>query len=392
MSEKKKKYREATELVHLGIAPEEYFGIPNPPIVRTSTILYPSVEAYRNPDHKYRYGRLGTPLSDRFEKAMTELEEGFGTVSTGSGVSALTLALMSFVKSGDHILVTDSVYPPTRDLCERYLKNFGIETEYYDPLIGGGISSLIRDNTSVIFLESPGSSTFEMQDVPAIAAAAKKRGVITIIDNTWAAGLRFKPIQHGVNISMQAATKYIGGHSDVNLGFLVADNEEHYKAIKKTAVDMGLCAAPEDLYLAIRGLHTLKLRMDKAQESAMTVAKWLQGRKEIQRVLFPALPDDPGHTILKRDFTGACGVFGIVLQPASNETVTKFIESLELFPIGSSWGGYESLIRPEYVRKYRTAVPWAEKGALLRLQIGLEDPQDLIEDLEQGFGKIKLAM
>lgn len=392
MSKKNNKnIRLQTRLIHLGRAPEEYFGVVNPPISRTSTILMPSLEAYEDKDWKYRYARMGNPLSDKFERAMAEIENGHGAISTPSGLTAITTSLLAFLKSGDHLLVADSLYQPTRSFCDNLLSRMGVETEYYDPMIGAGIAGLIRDNTAVIYIESPGSATFDVQDVPAIAAAAKARNVITIADNSWSAGLLFRPLEHGVDISVQSCTKYVGGHSDVNLGAAVARTLELYERLKKTALDLGVCAGAEDMYLALRGLRTLSLRLRQCGENAITVVQWLKGRPEVQRVYFPALANSPGHDIWKRDFSGTNGLLSILLRPAPKAAVHAFVDSLELFPVGSSWGGYESLLQPQYLKTCRAAVPWTEDGALLRLQVGLEDPQDLIEDLGQAFAKFEAA-
>lgn len=382
-----KKYAEDTQLVHLGRDPEAFYGVVNPPAVRTSTIIYPSLEAFENPSYKYRYGRTGNPQSDSFEQAMATLERGYGARTTGTGLSAIVLALISFLKAGDHLLMVDTVYGPTRDFCTRTLARFGVEVEFYDPRIAGGIGALIRDNTAVIYLESPGSATFEVQDVPAVVEEARKNGVVTIMDNTWAGGVLFRPIEHGVDIVVQAATKYIGGHSDINLGFVVAAMKESFERVRAESVVQGVCAAPEDMTLALRGLRTMKIRMEHSAKSALKVAEFLQAQESVQRVYYPALPDDPGYALWKRDFSGANGVLSVLLKPAPKAAVRAFVESLALFPIGSSWGGYESLLQPQYLKKYRTAVPWSEEGALLRLQIGLEDAGDLMSDLKAALGK-----
>jgi len=393
MSKQKKKYREDTRLMHLGRDPDDYYGIMNPPIVRASTIQYKNLEAFETKKgQKFTYANIGHPLSNHFEEAMAELEGGHKCVSSSTGLAPITTSLMAFLKAGDHLLICDSIYPPTRFACERLIKRFGVEVEYYDPLIGAGIKDLIKDNTAVIYLESPGSATFEVQDVPAIVKEAKAKDVITIMDNTWAGGLLYRPIEHGVNISLCAATKYIGGHGDVNLGHAVADSEANYKKLKRTHVDMGMCPGSEELYLALRGLRTMKMRLKHAADSALKIANWLEGRAEVQRVYYVALPDHPGHDIWKRDFAGANGILSFLLQEADKEAVRAFVESLELFPIGSSWGGYMSLIQPQTEMGYRKAVKWEEKGALLRLQVGLEDADDLIKDLAQGFEKFNSSL
>lgn len=390
MTEDKKNYGDNTKLMHLGRDPDEYYGVMNPPVVRATTIEYKDLETYETKKgQKFTYANIGHPLSDHFETAMAELEGGYKAVSSSTGLAPITASLMAFLKAGDHLLMCDSIYPPTRYVCEGLLKRFGVEVEYYDAGLGADIEKLIKDNTAVIYLESPGSATFEVQDVPAIAKVAKEKNVITIIDNTWSGGLFFKPLEHGVNISLGAATKYIGGHADVNLGYAVADNAANYKKLKKTHIDMGMCPGSEELYLALRGLRTMKIRMEQSAKSALEIAKWLQTREEVQRVYHVALSDHPGHEIWKRDFTGGNGLLSILLQEDyPKEKVSAFIDALELFPIGSSWGGYMSLLQPQTEMGYRKAVPWKEKGALLRLHVGLEDTEDLIADLDQAFKKL----
>jgi len=383
---KNKDHKESTRLAHIGLAADEYFGIVNPPIARASTILYPSLAAYEDPSHKYRYGRMGNPLSEKFEAAIAEIENGFDGMSTASGLSAITLALMAVLKAGDHALIVDTLYPPARDFCNQVMAKFGVEIEYYDPRIGGDIAKLTKDNTALIYLESPGSGTFEIQDVPAIVKVAKKQGIKTIIDNTYAAGLIFKPLDHGVDYSLQSATKYIGGHSDINMGIVIARTEADYKELRKAAHNRGDCASAEDLYLGLRGLRTIKIRIKQNADNALKVASWLKKQKGIADVLYPALKSSPDYKLWKRDFSGANGVLSIVLDKSSKATVHKFVDALELFPIGSSWGGYESLLQPQYLSKYRTATKRPEgEGALLRLQIGLEDADDLIADLDQAL-------
>ncbi len=387
MSNKKDHYKE-TRLMHMGRDPDAYFGVVNPPICRTSTILYESVAAYFDPKTKFRYGRISNPLSNAFEEAVSELEGGHRAISTCSGFSAVTTTLFAVLKSGDHVLIVDSCYPPTRAFANKQLQSYGIEVEYYDPMIGAGIKDLIRDNTAVIYMESPGSVTFEVQDVPAIVACAKERGIITIMDNTYSAGILFRPLEHGVNIAVQSAAKYIGGHSDVNLGFAVADDKESYKILKACATNLGTCAGSEDLYMAMRGLRTLKMRLEYAEKNMRPILKWFEGRNEVQTLYSPILENAPGHDIWKRDFSGANGVFGVLFNERyTMDDIARFIESLELFPIGSSWGGYESLIQPQDMKAYRSN--WTKKGVLIRFQIGNENTEDLINDLEQGITKLQ---
>lgn len=382
---KKKNYKEETKLVHLGRDPQAYYGVANLPVSRVSTIMYPSLAAYEDKNHKFRYGRVGNPMSEAFETAMAEIEGGYHAITASSGLAAITTTLQAFLSTGDHILLSDSIYPPTRIFCDDVLKRMGIEIEYYDPKIGTKISKKIRGNTSVIYMESPGSATFDILDVPAIVEVAKKRGIKTILDNSWSGGILFKPILHGVNISVQSATKYVGGHSDVSLGVSVADTEENYKVLKRCAVNLGTCAGADELWLALRGLRTIGVRIKQNAENAMKVALWLKEQKEIDKVFYPALPDDPNHSLWKRDFIGANGLITIILKPSSKNAVEEFVDGLKLFPIGSSWGGYESLLQPQYLKTCRSAVPWKEEGACLRLQIGLENPEDLIEDLRLGL-------
>jgi len=382
----KNTHKESTKLAHIGLSPEDYFGIVNPPIARASTILYPSLAAYEDPNHKYRYGRMGNPLSEKFEAAIAEIENGFDGMSTASGLAAITLALTTVLKAGDHALIVDTLYPPGRDFLNQVMVKFGVEVEYYDPRIGGKIDALVKDNTALIYLESPGSGTFEIQDVPAIVKVAQAKGIKTIIDNTYAAGLIYKPLDHGVDYSLQSATKYIGGHSDINMGIVIARNEELYKELRTTALNRGDCASAEDLYLGLRGLRTIKLRMKQNAENALKIANWLKKQKGIAEVLYPALKSSPDYKLWKRDFSGANGVLSIILDKSSKAAVHKFVDALELFPIGSSWGGYESLLQPQYLSKYRTINPRPkDEGALLRLQIGLEDSDDLIADLDQAL-------
>ncbi len=383
----KKHYHKETKLMHAGRTPEDYFGVVNPPICRTSTILYKDLAAYFDPNTKFRYGRVDNPLSHAFEMAIAELEDGHNAITAPSGFSAISTTLLAFLKTGDHILIVDSCYPPTRFFADEQLCSFGIEAEYYDPMIGAGVKDLIRDNTAVIYLESPGSATFEVQDVPAIVKIAKENDVLTIMDNTYSAGVLFKPIERGVNISVQSAAKYIGGHSDVNLGVAVADSLANYKILKNCAVNLGICAGAEDLYLSMRGLRTLEMRLDYAQQNMLSVLEWFKGRSEVQKLYSPALESAQGHDIWKRDFTGAGGVFSVLFDPKySMDDIARFVDALELFPVGSSWGGYESLIQPQDMKIYRSN--WKEEGAFLRFQIGNENPKDLITDLERAIGNL----
>lgn len=384
----------STRLAHLGRDPGGHAGAVNIPPYRASTILHQTLAAFLTPDPEYRsirYGRTGTPSSHAFEEAMAELEGGCGAVAVGSGLQAITVALSAFVQAGDHILVTDSVYGPTRHFCGQMLARLGVETEFYDPGIGAGIAGLIRENTRLILLESPGSLTFEMQDVPAIVAAARARGCLTLIDNTWAAGVFFKPLALGVDVSIQAATKYVCGHSDATLGVIIAREESCRLAVKQSAVTLGAAAGADDLFLALRGLRTLPVRLVRHQETGIRLARWLAGQPEVRRVLHPALPDDPGHALWQRDFTGACGLFAVELERIPQDALAAMLDGLSLFGMGYSWGGFESLILPAFPDRIRTAVPWRGRGTLIRLHAGLEDAEDLIRDLDRAFGRLRGA-
>jgi cysteine-S-conjugate beta-lyase len=383
----RKKHGEETQIVHAGYDPADYHGVVTPPVVRASTILYPSLAAYEDPAHKYRYGRHATPFTDTFTNAMAELERGYAAIAASSGLAAITTSLLAFTKSGDHVLVSDSIYAPTRIFCDSVLARMGVEVEYYDPLIGAAIAGKFKNNTGVIYMESPGSGTFEVQDVPAIAKAARARGIITLADNSWASGLLFRPLEHGVDVSILSCTKYIGGHSDIMLGAAVARTAEIFKILSKGARDLGACAGTEEIALALRGLRTLPVRMKEAGARSLKIARWLERQKGVARVYHPALPSDPNHKLWKRDFKGCNGLLSVLLEPAPKKAARAFVDGLELFPIGSSWGGYESLLQPQYLKSCRTAVPWTKEGFLVRLQVGLEDPDDLIADLEQALAK-----
>ena len=381
--------RDATKLVAEGRDPERHFGVVNPPVFRASTILYPNVEAFEAPREVrgVYYGRAGTPTTFALEDAIAALEGARGAVLTGSGKTAIAQALMTFLKAGDHLLMVDSAYAPTRQLCDRVLSRFGVETTYYDPLIGAGIERLIRPETKVIFMESPGSLTFEVQDVPAISGVARGRGVLTIIDNTWATPLYFKALAHGVDISIHAGTKYICGHSDVMMG-VASTGEALYPQLRHGMQDLGAFISPDDCYQGLKGLRTLAVRLERHQANAMRLATWLQARPEVERVLYPALRDDPGHALWRRDFDGASGLFGILLKPCPKEAWHDMVNGLELFGLGASWGGYESLIMPNHPERYRTATTWDSSFPSLRIHAGLEDVDDLIADLEAGFARL----
>jgi cysteine-S-conjugate beta-lyase len=392
---KARQYRRDTLVTHLGRHPEAQMGAVNPPVYHASTILSPNMAAWeaRDPAKRFetvRYGLYGTPTTFALEEALAALEGGYRAMLMGSGLAAITAPLQACLKCGDHLLMVDTAYGPTRNFCEKVLTRHGVATTYYDPKIGEGIVRLIRANTRVVYVESPGSLTFEVQDVPAIAEVAHASGLTVLMDNTWASPWLFASFAHGVDVSIQAATKYITGHSDVMLGAVVT-NEATYLPVRTMAADLGHCAAPDDAYSALRGLRTLGLRLERHQQNALAVARWLQTRPEVARVLYPALPEDPGHALWRRDFTGASGLFGVILQPAPRAALHALIDALDLFGLGSSWGGFESLIVPTNPARQRTATRWAPAGPTLRLHIGLEDPQDLIEDLERGFAALRAA-
>jgi cystathionine beta-lyase len=376
-----------TQATQLGRDPQRYFGFVNMPVYRGSPVLYPSAERPDAHDTPYTYGRPSNPTTRALEEALAKLEGGARTFLAPSGLSAVSTLLLAFAEAGGHILIADSVYFPTRRFAGKVLKRLGVEVEYYDPLIGGGIAALIRQSTKLVFTESPGSQTFEVQDIPAICAAARGRNVPVAIDNTWATPIFFRAFDHGVNISVQAATKYIVGHADALLGSITCDAATA-PVLAATHEALGLCVNGEDAFLALRGLRTLPVRLKQHQASALAMAEWLGTRPEVARVLHPALPDCPGHELWKRDFLGSSGLFTIVLKPQPKEAVRRFLNALRLFGMGYSWGGYESLIVPFDCTHSRTATKWQEDGPALRLHIGLEDVSDLKRDLERGFAAL----
>lgn len=388
MSKQRRPRKQDTTLAHAGRDPARYDGFVNTPIYRGSTVLYPTLQCLEENAQDYSYGRLGTPTVEALQSMIAELEGGHATLLTPSGLSAISTAFLAFVRSGDHILVSDSVYRPTRRFCENVLNRLGVVTTYYDPLIGSGIDALFTDKTRLVFTESPGSQTFEVQDIPAIAAVAHARGAVVIADNTWATPLYFKPFAHGADVSIQAATKYMVGHADAMLG-AITTNEAATSAVARTHDELGLCPGPEDVYLGLRGLRTLSVRLARHQASGLALGDWLKGRPEVARVIHPALPGDRGHALWKRDFTGASGLFSIVLKPCSRDAVAALVDDLELFGMGYSWGGYESLILPFNPSTYRSATKWVEKGPALRLHVGLEDIDDLKADLDAGFARLR---
>ena len=385
--------KRSTRIVHAGLHPQRQHGAVNPPVYHVSTVTHPTIAAMRelghDPFNGMRYGRFGTPTSFALEEAVCELEGGYRSVSTASGLAAIAGTLTALLKTGDHLLMTDNCYGPTRRLCDEQLKRNGVETTFYDPLIGAGIASLVRPETRLIFLELPGSLTFEMQDIPAIAEAAHVRGVVVAMDNTWATPLFFKPFEKGVDVSIQAATKFIVGHSDAMLGVITCATKELWHEVKSSIAMAGVCAGAEEVYLGLRGLRTLGVRLQQHQELGLKLANWLAAHSRVTRVLHPALPSDPGYALWKRDYSGACGLFSFELKTCTPELVHNFLDSLELFSLGYSWGGFESLIIPASPGIQRTATKWQVAGPIIRIHTGLEDPDDLIADLAQGLELVK---
>ena len=388
-------FRRDTLLTHTGGTPADRNGAVNPPVYRASTILFPTVaeweksRVHANRFNLLRYGQLGTPTTFALEEAIATLEGGYRAMLLPSGLAAATTVLLALLKSGDHLLMTDSAYQPTRHFCKAHLARYGIATTFYDPCIGAGIADLMRPETRVIFLESPGSITFDVQDIPAIVDVAHARGAVVAIDNTWATPYFLPAMQLGVDVSVIAATKYIGGHADVLLG-TITTTESLYEPVRGMVAELGYCVSPDDAFLALRGLRTLGLRLERHHRSALQVAEWLQSRPEVQRVIFPALPNDPGHAIWKRDFRGASGLFGVLLHPVPKAAVDAMLNSLRLFGMGASFGGFESLAIPMDSTRLRQLTK-SPDSKYLRLHIGLEDPTDLIEDLEQGFEQLHAA-
>ena len=384
--------RPATAVAHLGRDPKQHLGAVSTPVFRASTILFDTVAdleaAERGEYPGITYGLHGLPTVRDLQSAMAALEGGHAALAVPSGLAAITLALLATARPGDHLLVTDSVYGPTRRFCERQLKRFGIEVSYYDPLAGAAIEHVFRPNTRIVFTESPGSLSFEVQDLPAIAAVAHRHGALVLLDNTWATPLGFPAFAHGVDISLHAGTKYLGGHSDVLVG-LVTCNEQTFPDLQRLWTDMGVAASSDDCFLALRGLRTLALRLERHTRSALTIAHWLRDRPEVDEVIFPALEGSRGHELWRRDFSGACGLFGVILKPVAKARVDAMLDGLRLFRMGWSWGGFESLIIPAHPERIRSATRWEAPGPYLRLHVGLEDPQDLIADLGDGLDRLR---
>lgn len=389
--------KDETTIVNAGRNAKWTQGVVNPPVTRASTVVFNTVQEMNSAvanrfNQTMVYGRRGTTTAFAFSDAMTEIEGGAGCALYPSGTAAITNAILAFVKTGDHILMVDSAYEPTRDYCDKILAKMGIETTYYDPLIGAGIERLIQENTRLIFLESPGSITMEVQDVPSISAVAHKHNCLVMLDNTWGAGVNFKPFEYGVDISVQAATKYIVGHSDVMLGTAIA-TEKYWPQLRDNSYLMGQCTSPDDLYLALRGIRTIGVRLMQHQQSAMKVAKWLETRDEVATILHPAFASCPGHEFFKRDYKGANGLFSFVLNRGNKKALNAFLDGLSHFKMGYSWGGFESLILGiSNVGAIRSATRWQSEHPLIRLHIGLENVDDLIDDLSQGFDRFNATL
>jgi len=397
-----KNAKTATKVVHLGRNPKEQGWMVNPPIYQTSTIVFPTLKDLHYAERGYadnskvkpyelKYGRYGTQSNFVLEKAIASLENGYNSFVTASGAAAINTALVAFLQQGDHLLIVDNVYSPTRGFADKFLKKLGVETTYFAPdTTTEQMKKLIRKNTKVIFMESPGSLSFEMQDIPAICKIAKKRGVVTIVDNSWASGIYFKPLNYGADVSVMALTKYINGHSDVMMGAITI-RKKHFKVMYEAFRYMAATAAPFSCYLVQRGFRTTKLRMDHCFKVAVELAKWLEQRPEVEKVLYPALPTDPNYQLWKRDFTGAAGLFSIILDKKySNEALARMVDKLDYYSMGYSWGGYESLILPINPDSVRTATKWPYSNrTCLRINVGLEDFEDLKSDLAAGFERLK---
>ena len=377
-----------SRLVNLGRDAEFSQGFINVPPFRGSTVLYPDVATLKSRAQRFTYGTRGTPTTEALCSAWTDLSGAAGTVLAPSGLAAIVVALMTALSAGDHLLVTDSVYEPSRTFADKTLRRFGIETSYYDPTIGAGIDALIRPNTKAVLTESPGSQTLEMQDIPAIAEVAHSHGACMILDNTWATPLFFSPHAHGVDLAVEAGTKYLSGHADLLLG-LVSANAQWFERLHRAIHLMAIPPGAEDVFLALRGLRTMELRLREAERQGLALAQWLSDRPEVLRVIHPALPDHPGHALWKRDYSGASGLFSIVLKPVSEAAVAAFLDGLELFGLGFSWGGYQSLALPFDCTATRTATRFAPGGPTVRFSVGLEDIEDLKADLDRGLARLR---
>lgn len=384
----KSEYRPDTIVTHAGRDPAAHHGAVSVPVYRASTILLPTLETLDNKESlRLRYGRRGTPTTHALEDAICALENSDRALLAPSGVMAISVVLMSYAEPGAHVLVTDSAYGPTRKFCESVLRKMGVTTTYYDPAAGEDIEALIRPETRLIWMESPGSQTFEIQDVATIARVARSRGIVTVIDNTWSGGYFFKPLDHGVDISIQAGTKYISGHSDLMLG-TIACRASEYERLRETYLRFGVCIGSDDAYLALRGLRTLAVRMRQHHVAGLEVAQWLQQQDEVVQVLHPGLPDNPYHNLWKNYFGGASGLFGFIIHETDRKRLARMFDGFSLFGMGSSWGGFESLMTPSNPSVYRTVTSWVPSGQTVRIHVGLEDPRDLIAEIRAGFDRL----
>ena len=390
----KNNYKNDTKNIIAGKRKKLSNGFVNSPVYKGSTVLFNTVEEMQSKmknknSQTLFYGRFGSPATFEFENAIADIDESYTAVATASGTAAIVASLLAVLKTGDHILMTDSAYGVSRNITKKLLNNMGITTTFYNPNLTNKIKELITNKTKLIFMESPGSLTFEIQNISMIVDIAKKYNLITVIDNTWATSLYLKPMNYGIDISIQSATKYIVGHSDAMLG-VITTNKKYAKQIRESAHNLGSCPGPEDIYLGIRGLKTLSIRLKKHQENAMKIIEWLLRQKEVNRVLYPALPDNPGYKIWKKDFKGASGLFGVVLENTRKDLIYKMLNNLKLFNMGYSWGGYESLILPVNPEKIRDTYKWNHMDLTLRIHAGLEDPEDLINDLKNNFNILKI--
>jgi cystathionine beta-lyase len=389
--EQRVKLKPRSRLVVSGRNPEDSFGFVNPPIVRGSTVLYPTLDDFLARKARFTYGTVGNPTTEALETALNDIEGGAGVILVPSGLMACTVPLLACLKAGDHLLVTDSIYRPTRDFCDKMLSRLGIEVTYYDPLIGAGIASLFKPNTRAVFTEAPGSQTFEVQDIPAIVGVAHARAALVLMDNTWATPLYFDAHGFGVDYSIQAGTKYPAGHSDVLTGSVSARTPELFQQLKDAKQTLGVIIAPEDAFLTLRGLRTMALRLAHQGPAGLEMARWFKERPEVARVMHPGLEDDPGHALWKRDFTGCSSLFSVELHPVRREALGAMLNDLTFFGMGASWGGYESLALPFDCSSYRSVTPWKTAGPTVRFHIGLEELDDLKADLAEGFARMKAA-
>ena len=395
MTAKKTYTNPDTILAVAGRDPDNNFGIVNPPVYHASTILSPTMAKFENriPFEGFGYGRNGTPTQKALEDAVAAIEGAYRSIAVQSGLAAVTGAIVGFLKSGDHMLLTDNCYGPARRFANTTLKGFGVETTFFDPMIGGaGIEKLMRPNTKLLYLEAPGSQTFEVQDVDAMAAVARKHGAAVLIDNTWATPLFFRPFDHGCDLSIHAGTKYIVGHSDAMMGIISCRDRAMFEVAKTACQNFGCHAAPDDSYLALRGLRTMAVRLRHHEKSGLTIAHWLKERPEVDKVLHPALPDCPGHDNFKRLFKGSSGLFSFTLRDGTTKTaLAAMLDGMDIFGMGASLGGYESLLIPAHPVNYRSAVPWPKDKHVLRIHVGLEDVEDLKTDLTEGFDRLNRA-